>query len=78
MGRLREPAAAAVSAPVMAVGLAVVALAATWPLRLGGAAMVIGASLALAVTGARARAFAWALALLGICAVLGFWAARGA
>lgn len=73
MGRTRELAAAAVSAPVMAAGLAAFALAETWPMRLGGAVMVIGPSLALALTSARARVFGWALALVGIGAVLAFW-----
>jgi hypothetical protein len=57
----------------MAAGLAVVAVADTWPVRLGGAAMVIGASLALAVTGSRARTMGWGLALLGVIAVLAGW-----
>jgi hypothetical protein len=66
----REQAAAAVSAPIMAAGLVAVALAESLPLRLGGAAMVIGASLALALTGARARRLAWTLAALGAVAVV--------
>lgn len=73
MGRFRELAAIAVSAPVMVTGLAVVALAETWAMRLGGAAMVLGASLALAVTGARAQTLGWGLALAGAVAVLAVW-----
>jgi hypothetical protein len=58
-----------VSGPTMAGGLAAVALAESWAMRLGGAAMVIGASLALAVTGPRARGLGWGLALIGGVAV---------
>jgi len=65
----REQAAAAVSAPLMVAGLVVAALAQGWAVRLGGAAMVVGASAALAVTGKRARWLAWALAGLGLLAV---------
>jgi hypothetical protein len=63
----------AVSAPAMAAGLVAVALAETWVMRIGGAAMVIGASLALAVTEPRARGVGWALALIGGVAVLAAW-----
>ncbi|RAK55208.1 hypothetical protein DJ017_12100 [Phenylobacterium soli] len=66
----REQAAIAVSAPLMLGGLVAAALADTWPVRLGGAAMVIGASVALAVTGRRARQLSWGLAALGAVAVL--------
>jgi hypothetical protein len=65
----REHAAVAVSAPFMAAGLAAAALAEGWPMRLGGAAMVIGASAALATTGRRARWLAWTLAGLGALVV---------
>jgi hypothetical protein len=66
----REHTAVAVSAPLMVAGLAAAALAGDWPVRIGGAAMVIGASAALAVTGPRSRWLAWALAGLGAVAVL--------
>ncbi|THD80985.1 MAG: hypothetical protein E7812_06160 [Phenylobacterium sp.] len=66
----RELAALAVSAPLMVAGLAGAALAQSWPPRLGGAAMVIGAAVALAVTDRRARWLAWSLAALGALAVL--------
>lgn len=66
----RENAAAALSAPLMLAGLVATALADNWPVRLGGVAMVIGASLALALTGVRARRMAWALAALGAVAVV--------
>ena len=58
----REQAAAAVSAPLMTAGLGAVALGEAWPIRLGGIAMVIGASAALALTGKVARRMAWTLA----------------
>ena len=73
MGRLRELAAAAVSAPVMVAGLAAVAVAETWAMRLGGTAMVVGASIVLAITGSRARTLGWALAVIGALAVLSRW-----
>jgi hypothetical protein len=73
MRRMWERAAVAVSAPVMVAGLVAVAVAETWAMRLGGAAMVIGASLALALTGPRARAIGWAVALLGATAVVTAW-----
>jgi hypothetical protein len=63
----------AVSAPIMVAGLAAVAVAESWAMRLGGVAMVIGASLALAVTDPRARALGLALALIGGLAVLAAW-----
>lgn len=66
----REWAAAALSAPLMVAGLAAAALASDWTMRLGGMTMVVGASVALAVTGRRARVLAWALAALGGVAVL--------
>ena len=66
----REQAAAAVSAPLMVIGLMAVAIAADWPVRLGGIAMVAGASAALAVTGRASRRMAWTLAALGVTAVL--------
>lgn len=66
----REQAVAAVSAPFMLGGLAAAALADSWPVRLGGAAMVIGASVALAVTERRARRMGWLLAALGAVAVI--------
>jgi len=70
---MRERAAAVVSAPAMVAGLAAVALADTWAMRLGGAAMVIGASVALALTGYVARGLGWGLALLGGAVVLVAW-----
>jgi len=73
MGRLRELTAIAISAPVMVVGLAAAAVAETWAMRLGGGAMVFGASLALAVTGTRARTLGWGLALLGAIAAMAAW-----
>jgi len=60
----------AVSAPLMVVGLVAAALANGWPVRIGGAAMVVGAALALAITGRRARWWAWGLAGLGLAVVL--------
>lgn len=51
-------------------GLAAAALADAWPMRLGGAAMVLGASVALGVTGKPARRLGWFLAALGAVAVL--------
>jgi len=66
----REHAAAAISAPLMVVGLAGAALADGWPTRIGGMAMVVGASVALAVTGRRARVMGWVLAALGLVAVV--------
>ncbi len=66
----REQAVAAVSAPFMLGGLAAAALADSWPVRLGGAAMVIGASVALAVTERRARRIGWLIAALGAVAVV--------
>jgi len=69
----REHAVVAASAPVMLVGLAAAALADGWPVRLGGAAMVAGASVALAATGHRARRIAWMLVALGALAVLVGW-----
>jgi hypothetical protein len=66
----RELAAMAVSAPLMVGGLVAAALANDWPLRLGGAAMVAGAALALAVTGRRSRWWAWGLAGLGLLVVV--------
>ena len=66
----RELVALAVSAPLMVAGLAGAALAQSWPPRLGGAAMVIGAAVALAVTDRRARWCAWGLAGLGAVAIL--------
>jgi hypothetical protein len=73
MGRVRELAAIAVSAPVMVAGLAAVALAETWAMRLGGTAMVVGASIVLAVTGSQVRAFGWTLAVVGALGVLSRW-----
>jgi hypothetical protein len=73
MGRIWERAAVAASAPVMVAGLVAVAVAEGWAMRLGGAAMVIGASLALALTGPRARGIGWAMALLGATAVVAVW-----
>lgn len=70
MGRWRELAVIAIGAPVMIAGLAVVAIAATWPMRLGGAAMVAGAALTFAVTGQRMRLFGWGVALLGAISVV--------
>lgn len=66
----REHAVVVASAPVMLAGLAAAALADGWSVRLGGAAMVAGASAALAATGQRARRVAWTLATLGALAVL--------
>jgi len=66
----REHAALAVSAPLMVAGLVTAALAATWGVRLGGAVMVIGGALALAVTDGMRRRLAWALALVGLATVL--------
>jgi hypothetical protein len=66
----RELTALAVSAPLMVGGLVAAALATGWPVRLGGAAMVAGAALALAVTSRRARWCAWGLAGLGLVAVV--------
>jgi hypothetical protein len=60
----------AVSAPIMVAGLVAVAVADGWAMRLGGSAMVIGGSLAPAVTAPRARGVGWALALMGAVAVL--------
>lgn len=60
----------AVSAPFMLAGLVAAVLAETWPVRLGGAAMVAGASLALAMNGKRARRLGWALAAVGAVAVM--------
>jgi hypothetical protein len=60
----------AVSAPLMAAGLAVAALAGNWAVRLGGAAMVGGAAAALAVTGTRARWCGWGVALAGLVVVV--------
>jgi len=57
----------------MVIGLAAVAVAETWAMRLGGTAMVAGASIALAVTGSRVRALGWALAVVGALAVLSRW-----
>jgi hypothetical protein len=73
MGLTREQVALLVSAPAMAGGLGAVAVADAWPMRLGGMAMVIGASLALGVTGRRGRRAAWTLAALGAAAVLIAW-----
>jgi hypothetical protein len=73
MGRRRELAAIVVSAPVMVAGLAAVALAETWAMRLGGTGMVIGASIVLAVTGSQVRALGWALAVVGALGVLLRW-----
>lgn len=67
---IRERAALAVSAPLLVGGLAAAALASDWPGRVGGAAMVMGAGLALALTSDRARWLAWALAVVGLAAVL--------
>lgn len=64
---------AAISAPLMVAGLIAVAVAQAWAARIGGGAMVIGASLALALTGLRARALAWALAAFGAVAVALTW-----
>jgi hypothetical protein len=61
----RESAAVAVSAPFMAAGLALAAVADDWPTRLGAAAMVMGASVVLAMTDRRARGVGGALAMLG-------------
>lgn len=69
----REQAVVAASAPVMLVGLAAAALADGWLARLGGAAMVAGASVALAATGHRTQRIAWTLAALGAFAVLAGW-----
>lgn len=66
----REKAAIAVSAPLMIAGLAAAALASGWPMRLGGAGMVIGASVAIGLTGRRVRTLGWTLALAGALAVL--------
>lgn len=66
----RELTALAVSAPLMVLGLAGAALAQSWPPRLGGATMVIGAAVALAVTDRRARWLAWGVAAVGAVAVL--------
>lgn len=60
----------AVSTPFMLGGLGAAALAEDWPMRLGGAAMVLGAAVALAVTGQRARRLGWLLAALGAAAVV--------
>lgn len=65
----RELVALAVSAPFMVGGLVAAALATDWPARLGGAAMVAGAAVALALTGKRARWCAWGLAGLGLVVV---------
>lgn len=73
MGRMPERAAAAVSAPAMVFGLAAVAVADTWVMRLGGAGMVAGASVALALTGHIARRLGWGVALLGGVVVLASW-----
>ncbi|MDB5419473.1 MAG: hypothetical protein JWP50_2892 [Phenylobacterium sp.] len=69
----REQAVVAASAPVMLAGLAAMALAEGWAVRLGGAAMVAGASVALAATGQRVRRMAWTLVALGALAVLAGW-----
>jgi hypothetical protein len=66
----REHAALAVSAPLMVAGLVTAALAATWNVRLGGSAMVIGGALALAVTDTAHRWLAWGLAFIGLVAVI--------
>jgi hypothetical protein len=66
----RELAALAVSAPLMAFGLGAVVLGESWPMRLGGVAMVIGGSIAMAVTGRVARRAAWTVAALGATLVL--------
>jgi hypothetical protein len=57
----------------MVAGLMAVALAETWAMRLGGTAMVVGASIVLAVTGSRTRGLGWTLAGLGALAVLSRW-----
>jgi hypothetical protein len=48
-------------------------MAETWAMRLGGTAMVVGASIVLAVTGSGVRALGWALAVGGALAVLSRW-----
>jgi len=73
MGRWRELAAVAASAPVMVGGLVAAAMAETWAMRLGGSAMVVGASIVLAVTGSSARALGWVVAVGGALAVLSRW-----
>jgi len=73
MGRLPERAVAMVSAPAMIAGLAAMAVADTWIVRFGGAAMVVGASVALALTGYVARWLGWGLAVLGGAMVLVAW-----
>jgi hypothetical protein len=66
----REQVALAISAPLMVAGLAAAALAQTWLIRLGGAAMVAGAAAALAVTDPRWRRVGWGIGLAGLAAVL--------
>ncbi|MDE2487881.1 MAG: hypothetical protein KGO51_10830 [Alphaproteobacteria bacterium] len=66
----REQAALAISGPLMIAGLAAVALAQTWVVRLGGAAMVAGAAGALAVSSRLVRRIAWTFGLVGLAAVL--------
>jgi hypothetical protein len=57
----------------MVGGLVAVAMAETWAMRLGGTAMVVGASIVLAVTGSGVRALGWAFAVGGALAVLSRW-----
>lgn len=68
-----EQVALAICAPVMIGGLFAAALASGWTMRVGGGAMVLGASLVLAVTDRRGRAVAWTLAALGGLVVMAGW-----
>lgn len=65
-----EQLALAMSASTMVGGLIAAAVAQAWPMRLGGMAMVVGASIVLGWTGRRVRWIAWTLASLGALVVL--------
>lgn len=65
-----ERLALVVSASMMIGGLGAAAVAQAWPMRLGGMAMVVGASVVLGWTGRRVRWIGWTLASLGALVVL--------
>jgi hypothetical protein len=69
----REQVLLCLGAPTMVGGLVAVALAQGWPMRLGGAAMVLGAAAVLGSSRDRARRIGWTLAGLGAVAVLIGW-----
>lgn len=70
VGDTGERTTAAISAPLMIIGLGMVAVAPTWPERAAGAALVLSGSVALACPSWAARVAGWGLAAFALTLVV--------